>query len=115
MLSFHNNSSFMCAVAFPIFELYLQPTCIVYHGNISHYEKFHCLFCLLAYLNLTIIVQQLFYRIVMPPCSDETNPCAPDANCGLLDGDITCTCAPGFTGNGFEECSGECLHLITMA
>lgn len=43
-------------------------------------------------------------------CSDGTNKCVINSDCNDTDGSYTCTCSPGYIGDGFLGCRRECLR-----
>ena len=45
-------------------------------------------------------------------CSDETDNCHPKAICANTDGSFTCTCNPGFEGDG-TSCQGNWLNYMS--
>ena len=40
-------------------------------------------------------------------CIEGTHDCHPQATCQNTEGSFTCSCNPGFTGNG-SSCTGKC-------
>jgi len=43
-------------------------------------------------------------------CAAGTDMCHQEANCTNTDGNYTCTCNSGYTGDGLE-CSGKCSYV----
>ena len=41
-------------------------------------------------------------------CEHYNNACNINASCMNSEGSFSCLCLPGYTGDGFEECSGRC-------
>ena len=50
----------------------------------------------------------MLYSIVsdIDECAEGTDDCVDDADCMNTDGSFTCTCQPGFTGDGRESGTG---------
>ena len=75
-----------------------------------------CLFNILD--TVTIVIQS---PLILPPFPDPdpclSGPCDENANCNrasLLNGEFTCTCTKGFTGNGLQCSSESKMTLITL-
>ena len=46
------------------------------------------------------------YDADVDECAENNGGCSPHANCTNIPGNFTCTCMPGYTGDGFS-CSGD--------
>ena len=47
-------------------------------------------------------------------CADSTDNCHADALCHNTEGNYTCTCNPGYKGNG-ALCTGKLKQLLVVA
>lgn len=58
---------------------------------------------------LKCVLSELIHPYTGEPCEliATRNPCSPNATCIDTPGSFTCTCNPGYTGDGFRLCDGE--------
>ena len=66
-----------------------------------------CFFLLLCFLLLFLN----YFTLDVDECSEGTHTCSGDATCMDTDGSFTCSCHPGFTGNGLN-CTGQLRNEI---
>ena len=52
-------------------------------------------------------LNNLFPHSDIDECGRDPPPCHVDANCTNIEGNFTCTCNTGFTGDGLEDCVGR--------
>ena len=50
---------------------------------------------------------QYSHLVDIDECEDGNNSCDVNANCANIDGSYTCSCQPGYTGDGLN-CRGMC-------
>lgn len=43
-----------------------------------------------------------------------TNPCNINAECSNVPGSFACICRPGYSGNGFDDCSGNIVECLVQ-
>ena len=59
--------------------------------------------------------QNALYIFVFPDideCEDDFNNCDENAQCTNTEGSFTCSCYPGYAGDGRTECTGEWVNNI---
>ena len=44
----------------------------------------------------------------------ESSVCHSNANCTNTDGSYLCMCESGYTGDGVENCTSKCAHLLQL-
>ena len=58
---------------------------------------------------LKVLLRRWFIiSIDINECEHYNNTCNINASCMNSEGSFSCLCLPGYTGDGFEECSGRC-------
>ena len=65
----------------------------------------HSLFTALSELSTESYVINCFLSLGIEECSSEGVFCAENANCVNNQGNYTCVCASGYTGDGFSNCA----------
>ena len=53
----------------------------------------------------------IYFSSDIDECTDGTHNCDPNASCGNIPGTFTCTCNPGYTGDGMS-CTGKFFVTI---
>ena len=48
-------------------------------------------------------------------CLDTPGPCASNAVCTDSEGSFSCSCQPGYSGNGYQNCSSKCSDMTISA
>ena len=62
--------------------------------------------------NTTIIFLFILSNFLdIDECTDGGHDCHTDANCANSPGTFSCTCKPGYTGNG-TSCTGKLIEII---
>ena len=64
-----------------------------------------------AYLLKPVCKNKIFFSLLLDSneCTTNVHNCDPNALCNNTDGSYTCTCAPGYTGNGTACTAGISL------
>ena len=63
-----------------------------------------------TYVHVIITLDYSLMSADIDECAEGTHSCSPNAQCDNTDGSFTCTCLPGFSGDGFT-CEGKVMTV----
>ena len=72
-----------------------------------HCARYKFIYCKFIYCRPIVIV--LLYYAGYDECKDNNGGCSVNAICSITEGEVTCTCKDGFTGDG-KNCTGELIR-----